>query len=155
MYAIDISGLDKAAVLVALFTQAKPPIGMAARGHSLDEPLSIAEANEIFSGHTAANPYTGQPYKLDYVKGRKLKVDLSSDELDPTQYDKANGQGSAMQAINSLRGQPPFTRLLSDGRVTDNPNIMARTPEGEEYLAYSGASDLWYDGPNSPGFYSE
>lgn len=150
---INIRGLDKAAVLVALFTHAQPPQGIAALHHSADDTLSIDEANELSAHPTNANPYTGQPYNIDYLKGRKLRSDLTYNEFDPTQYDLANGEGAAQRAIDSLREQPLFTRLMSYGRVTDNPDIMARTAAGEEYLAYSGTSDMWYDGPDSPGYY--
>jgi hypothetical protein len=90
-------------VLVALFTYAQPPQGIAALHHSADETLSIDEANEIFSSHTDANPYTGQPYNIDYLKGRKLRSDLTYGEFDPAQYDRANGTGTAQQAIDTLR----------------------------------------------------
>jgi len=40
---------------------------------------------------------------FDYLSGRVMKVDLSSDELDPWLYDRDNGQGAAARMINALR----------------------------------------------------
>ena len=85
---MDISNLDKAAVLAALYNHAK------CQGSGfLDsdpEPMTVESAREILK--------TGQTY-FDYVKGRVMKVDLSGGFLDPRLYDRDNGPGAAERAI--------------------------------------------------------
>jgi hypothetical protein len=40
---------------------------------------------------------------FDYLSGRVMKIDLSKDELDPSLYDRDNGDGAAAQVIETLR----------------------------------------------------
>lgn len=116
---LDISGIDKAELLVALFTHAAAPMGIAAFTYSASDTLTVDEARNIFAGHTDANPYTGQPYFVDYVKGRKLHINLGADLVDPTQYDKRNGAGKAQEVISRLKGDDPLASLLA------NPQFLA------------------------------
>lgn len=85
---IDITGIDKAVVLAALYNAAISP------GHAaLDrraEDMTVEKANELLA--------TGETY-FDYVGGRLLKVDLSTNSLDPWLYDRDNGAGAAETAI--------------------------------------------------------
>ena len=82
---IDISGLDKAEVLIALYENAKTQglgiFSAAARG---PEPITKDEAAAMLLEGTY----------LDYVYGRVMKVELSGDTLDPRLYDRDNGQGA-------------------------------------------------------------
>jgi len=90
---INIVGLDKADVLVALYNNAKP-LGMGLF-HYTNQNMSKEEAANLLS--------KGHKY-FDYVHGRVMKVDLSSDiEFNPYWYDRDNGKGSAERAIHSLR----------------------------------------------------
>ena len=46
----------------------------------------------------------GQTY-FDYVNGRVMKIDLSSDELKTDLYDRDNGQGAASAALADFMGE--------------------------------------------------
>lgn len=90
---IDITGLDKAAVLKALYDNSKPQgLGFL---HYVSGDMSIEEARSI----------TEQPFgcNQDYLKGRVLKIDISDHEFDPRLYDRDNGDGAAARAIKELR----------------------------------------------------
>lgn len=87
---IDISKLDKARVLMALYNRAKPQgLGML---HYDPAPLGFNEARELIRERMA----------FDYLKGRVMKVKLGSDELDPWLYDRDNGPGAAARALAPL-----------------------------------------------------
>lgn len=88
---INLKGMDKAAVLAALYNAAKPQ-GMGFL-HYDPEPMSVDEARELLDGGNL---------DFDYLKGRVMKVDLSGDILDPQWYDRDNGGGAAQGAIESL-----------------------------------------------------
>lgn len=88
---IDISGMSKAKVLVALYNAAKPQ-GMGFL-HYTPFPMSEKEAEELLEDHTY----------FDYVHGRVMKVDLSGDTLDSRLYDRDNGEGAALRAISSIK----------------------------------------------------
>lgn len=91
---IDIKGLDKAEVLAALFNASKQQ-GMGfldARGAL---PMTVNVARGVIQ--------ESRELYFDYLFGRVMKVDLSTDELDPGLYDRDNGQGAAERALRSLR----------------------------------------------------
>lgn len=88
---IDISNLDKAAVLAALYADARPQ-GMGFMWF-VPGPLDAAEARSLL---------TDQTY-FDYLHGRVMKVDLSGNEFDPRLYDRDNGDGAAARAVDSVR----------------------------------------------------
>lgn len=88
---IDITGLDKGAVLKALYDNSQP-LGMGFI-HFVPGPMPLNEAQDIVS----------RCLDFDYLKGRILKVDLESDFLDPWGYDRDNGQGAAARAIDAIR----------------------------------------------------
>jgi len=90
---ISIAGLDKAAVLAALYDNAKP-LGLGFL-HFTPEPMTLDEAREILSK---------QKY-FDYLKGRVMKVSLDGDELRPHLYDRDNGHGAAASVIEQLRSK--------------------------------------------------
>lgn len=87
---IDISGLDKADVLCALYNNARAQ-GMGFL-HFTPEPLSRAEALEELK----------RIERFDYLKGRVMKVDLSNNELHVGLYDRDNGEGSSASALSEL-----------------------------------------------------
>ena len=86
--AIDISGIDKAVVLAALYNAASSP-GMAIRDRQ-PEDMTVEKAREILA--------TGETY-FDYLGGRLLKIDLRTNLLDPYLYDRDHGVGAAETAI--------------------------------------------------------
>ena len=85
---IDIRGLDKAAVLAALFNATGPPQTL---------PTARAAAYLDLQGQSHIGT------KFDHVRGRLIKADISGDEFDPTEYDAKWGAGSAAAAIDLLR----------------------------------------------------
>ena len=87
---IDISKLDKPKVLAALYN-ASHPQGM---GFIHYDPTPMTE-------HDACMLLSRQTY-FDYVNGRVMKVDLSGTEFDPRLYDRDNGEGAALWAIEHL-----------------------------------------------------
>ena len=88
---IDISKLDKAAVLAALYNNSRQQ-GMGFLHTRGREPLSRDQAADLLK----------QTTYFDYLFGRVMKVDLSKDSFDPCLYDCDNGQGAAEAAILSL-----------------------------------------------------
>ncbi len=90
---INISKLDKAEVLAKLYNAASPQgLGFL---HFEPEAMTKAEATELLK----------ESQYFDYLKGRVMKVDLLCDELDPSLYDRDNGEGAAARAIGDLVGK--------------------------------------------------
>lgn len=89
---VDIKGLNKAEVLAALYNNSKP-IGLGFL-HFDAKDMTVAEAEELLK----------QATDFDYLKGRVMKVNLSSDDgFEEWLYDRDNGNGAAEKAISSLR----------------------------------------------------
>jgi hypothetical protein len=85
---VDITGLDKVAVLRALWSASR----VAAFFHRLPPPpFDAAQAL------AAVHDY------IDYFQGRVIKTDLRGDTIDPRLYDRDNGAGAAARAISALR----------------------------------------------------
>lgn len=85
---MNIKGTSKAKILAALYNASRPQ-GM---GFLQAKPgdMSEGEAQKLLdAGHTY----------FDYLHGRVMKIDLSSDELRTALYDRDNGQGAAEDAI--------------------------------------------------------
>ena len=86
---VNIKGLNKAAVLAALYNNASPQ-GLGFLQYN-PAPMSTPEAQTILDTYGT---------DLDYVQGRCLKVDLGSDDhFDPWLYDRDNGTGAAARAV--------------------------------------------------------
>jgi hypothetical protein len=96
---IDISGLDKAAVVAALYNRSKP-LGMGFM-HYDPEPMTAEQASKIIKAGGTHMP--NNPLYFDYLQGRVMKVDLSGDAFDAWLYDRDNGQGAAREVIANLR----------------------------------------------------
>ncbi len=92
---IDISKLDKAEVLAALYNNAGP-LGMG-HLHFIPEDMQVEDARELLD--------EGITY-FDYVHGRCLKIDLSKDKLDPWLYDRDWGEGAAERVLSDLGKEP-------------------------------------------------
>lgn len=133
---IPVHGIDKAELLVALFSAIKP-YGIAAHSYSGHETLTIDEAREILRSHTAANPYLGLPYHIDYLKGRALKIDLAGDEIDTSQYDRYNGAGTAVAVVEKLRRQLN-TYTQGDGTTVE------RREDGSQLISIPGHAPFIY-----------
>lgn len=97
MGTIDLKGLDKAAVLAALYNASKPQ-GMGFL-HYDPTPMTVEQAQELLERTT----------DFDYLMGRVMKINLGGDTLNTWGYDRDNGEGAAAKAIESLQ-------------ATSNPN---------------------------------
>ena len=89
---IDITGLDKSAVLAALYNNSR------AQGLGALDPRS---SQRMTSEQAAA--YIERSTEFDYLNGRVMKIDLSADTFDERLYDRDNGHGAAERAIAPLR----------------------------------------------------
>lgn len=92
MSKISIAGLNKAAVLAALYNVAKP-LGLGFV-HYDPTPMTVEQAQGILD--------QGVIY-FDYLKGRVMKVSLKDDEFDPRGFDRDNGLGAAQAAIDAMK----------------------------------------------------
>lgn len=92
---IDITGLNKADVLAALYNASHPQgLGWL---HKTNEDMTTEQAQVLLDKQRPGDHF-------DYVQGRVIKVNLTSDtEFDPYLYDRDNGQGAAQHAIDRLR----------------------------------------------------
>ncbi len=92
-FMIDITGLDPAEVLAALFNASKTQ-GIAALFYTPDN-MTVESARELMSKSTY----------FDYVFGRvmKLEINLESTEIDTRLYDRDNGDCAAFDVINELK----------------------------------------------------
>lgn len=89
---MDITGLNKAEVLAALYNNSKAQgMGLLHPGHS---KLMTTED---------AQTYLEKFKYFDYLNGRVMKIDLSTDELDLTLYNRDNGKGAGERIINILK----------------------------------------------------
>lgn len=89
---VNIEGLNKAEVLKALYD-----------GSQL-QGMGFLSAVDNFTEEDAKRLLETQTY-FDYLHGRVMKVDLSSDvEFNERLYDRDNGDGKAQKIIDSLRG---------------------------------------------------
>ncbi|MFP3924621.1 hypothetical protein [Pseudomonas sp. W5-36] len=88
---MNISGLDKAEVLAALFNASRQQ-GMGFLNSRGDRDMSKERAAEILK----------ITEDFDYLDGRVMKISLNHDEVETRLYDRDNGQGSAERAIAHL-----------------------------------------------------
>jgi len=100
---VDITGMDKARVLCALYDATRPQ-GMRFLQY-VPGDLSIEEAEGIIA--------RGYEY-FDYLKGRVLKVDISGNTFNARLYDRDNGYGAAHVAIEQLRQRLELERTEAE-----------------------------------------
>lgn len=92
---INIQGLNKAEVLAALYNASRPQgLGFL---HFNPTAMTKEEAEKILNNHS--------PY-FDYLAGRVMKISLASNELDERLYDRDNGPGAALRALEELLTRP-------------------------------------------------
>ena len=96
---ISIAGLDKAKVLAALYNNSRP-LGLG-HLHFTPEPMKEEEARALLAQQ--ADDERGAYF--DYLKGRVMKVRIGGDELNPSLYDRDNGDGAAARVIDALRSE--------------------------------------------------
>ena len=91
MAIINLRGLDRAAVLAALYNASKPQ-GLGFLNYE-PKPMTIGEAKELLSITT----------DFDYLNGRVMKINLSGDTLETRWFDCDNGEGAAEDVIKTLQ----------------------------------------------------
>ena len=97
---ISTKGLSKAAVLAALFNNARPRemgwLTAMMGGNSPFRDITVKDAEAYFAN--------GGDMYIDYLEGRPIKVDLSNDDgFEEYLYDRDYGRGAAQKAIDSIR----------------------------------------------------
>ncbi len=101
---IDISGIDKAVLLAALYNNSRP-MGMGFLQARSGAMSAEEAAEEIKRGDDSARMF-GNKTELyfDYLRGRPLKSNISGDTFRPWGYDRDNGgPGTAAKIIAKLR----------------------------------------------------
>ena len=89
---INIEGLDKAEVLLALYNA------------SHIQGLGFLQEVDHYTIEDARRDYNESHDKFfDYLHGRVMKVDLSENQFNPRLFDRDNGEGAAQTAINELK----------------------------------------------------
>jgi len=91
MSTIDISKMDKAEVLAALYNASRP-LGMGML-HYTPEEMDVEEARGLLASQQ----------RFDYLKGRVMKVNLSKDNLPVALYDRDNGDGAAARTLENVK----------------------------------------------------
>lgn len=94
---IDINGLDKAAVLAALYNNSH----RLRRIH--EDPRNVMTVK--LAEDLIEDLKVDGRLNFDYLRGRPIKVDITKDSFDPYLYDRDNGEGAAAKAIEPLRGK--------------------------------------------------
>jgi hypothetical protein len=89
---MNIQGLDKAQVLIALYNRARVQgLGFL---NATNQPMTESEAEILLSD------YRGY---FDYLYGKVMKINLAGDEVDTRLYNRDNGEGAAERAVDILR----------------------------------------------------
>ena len=88
---MNISDMNKAKVLAALYNNSKPQ-GMGFL-HFDAQPMTEEDAQKLLD--------SGQTY-FDYLNGRVMKIDLSSDKLETWAYNRDNGENAAETVLANL-----------------------------------------------------
>jgi hypothetical protein len=90
---VDITGLNKDEVVRALWRNSKPASVYVLSAIPLPE-LDESLVKRVLS--------SDRPY-FDYLCGRVMKTDFSTNFLNPWLYDRDNGEGSMKEIVEKLR----------------------------------------------------
>jgi hypothetical protein len=92
---IDVSDISPAELLAGLYNNARAQ-GMGFLQYK-PEPMNAIEAAKLIGDK-------GRAY-FDYVQGRVMKVEINGKTLAPRLYDRDNGHGAALRAVNEIRAR--------------------------------------------------
>lgn len=105
MNTINISGLNKAEVLAALYNASQVQ-GMGFLQARPGHVMTKEEAQSLIDGETMETDYSVSRGEMgrdslyfDYLYGKVMKIDLSKDTLGVSLYDRDNGHGAAYKAL--------------------------------------------------------
>lgn len=90
---IDITGIDKATLVAALFNNSKP-LGLGFFSAKNNSEMTKESAQKYLD--------KGQTY-FDYLEGRVMKIDVSGNQMDPQMYDRDNGNGAANKVVEGIK----------------------------------------------------
>lgn len=106
---VNIAGIDKADLLVALYNAARP-VGLGyleydSKPMTRETALEVMEAGDDITQRLTGTDiwFSRSTCRFDYVKGRPLKIDISGDEMETSGYDRDQGEGLAVSIVASLR----------------------------------------------------
>lgn len=92
---VNISTLDKAELLAALYNRAKPQgLGML---HYDPAPMTVDQAKELLNKRISHELY------FDYLAGRVMKIDITSDVMKTRLYNRDNGENAAEKVACALK----------------------------------------------------
>ena len=129
MSGIDISGLDKADLLAALFNASKP-LGLGFLDPGSQKPMTKADAQIEISEKPGLY--------FDYVRGRVVKCDISGDTLRTGSYNRDNGAGAAEAVVGSVRQGMTVASRVS--QPTNRVEELAAAGRAEEAVRAAGVS---------------
>lgn len=89
---IDISGLDKAVLLLELWKNQRTASFFEASGTPSPSPPTYEQAQKAANGGV-----------IDYFQGRAIKMNLQVNSIDPRLYERYAGTGSFLRIVQSLR----------------------------------------------------
>lgn len=91
---ISIKGLNKAKVLKALYDHSHEQ-GYGFFSRVPEGTVTVKHCEDLLK----------ETQSFDYLYGRVMKVDLSSDEFEEWLYDRDCGAGAAQRAVDSIRNE--------------------------------------------------
>lgn len=109
MATINISGIDKAELLAALYNNSRP-IGMGflqARAGIMTREIAL-EIMQKGDDHKRMFPdihASTSTLRFDYLYGRPLKCDLSGDEVETWGYNRDHGDNAFEKIVEGLRNK--------------------------------------------------
>lgn len=87
---MNISKLSKAKVLATLYNGSKV------------QGMGFLQARQGLMNESEAEELLKDQKDFDYLFGKVMKIDLSSDELDTRLYNRDNGEGKAERLLSEL-----------------------------------------------------
>ncbi|MFB0629407.1 hypothetical protein [Streptomyces sp. AB3(2024)] len=113
MATIDITGLEPAAVVAALYNHARP-VGLGVGVDGSDGQLNAAEVrrllDEVPTISVRQAPPSDLPYAdifgnlfINYLQGRPLYVSITGSMLDTDRYDRDHGASAAERIVDNLK----------------------------------------------------
>jgi hypothetical protein len=131
---IDISGLDKAELLAALYNRAAPQgLGFL---HYNPEPMTAEQAQQEIDRREGA-----WKFDFDYLNGRSMKVDITGDTIcdnDARLFDRDNGTGACEGAVRSVREGTPLDTAGQEMAVKNAARAAKRGLSDSESVEVHG-----------------
>ncbi len=101
---VDITGLDKAELLIKLWMKSKNASFFRSTGTPLPQPPTIEDARAELE----------RSLNVDYFKGRVIKTNFGSNQIDPFGYDRDNGTNCFAKIVEDMRSQSSNSKHQND-----------------------------------------